>query len=33
MTTEVSKEAAGHAVRLEAELRQIGPFAGLVSVR
>ena len=29
MTTEVSKEAAGHAVRLEAEQRQIGPYAGI----
>ena len=29
MTTEVSKEAAAHAVAAEAELRQIGPFAGI----
>ena len=29
MTTDVSKEAAGHAVRLQAELCEIGPFAGV----
>ena len=29
MTPGVSKEAAGHVVRLEAELREIGPFAGI----
>jgi long-chain acyl-CoA synthetase len=29
ITTEASKEAAGHAVRLQAELRQVGPFAGI----
>src|SRR5262245_14513865 len=28
-TTEISKEAAAHAARLHADLRQIGPFGGI----
>ena len=29
IVTEISKEAAAHAVRLDAELHQIGPFGGI----